>query len=125
MEFVWVGVGGFLGANARYLVGRLAVERVGAAFPYGTLFANVSGCLLIGIVMAFLVERGVTNPTWRLLLVVGVLGGYTTFSSFAYESVLLLEQGRVLRAAVYILVSNGGGVAACAVGMAAVRAVVR
>ena len=125
MELVWVGVGGFLGANARYLVGRLAVERVGAAFPYGTLFVNLTGCLLIGIVMAFLVERGVTNPIWRLLLVVGVLGGYTTFSSFAYESVLLLEQGRIWRAAVYVLASNAGGVAACAVGMAAIRAVVR
>ena len=125
MEAVWIGIGGALGANARYLVGRFAVERFGAGFPYGTLVINLTGCLLIGVVMAVLSERGVTSQTWRLLLVVGLLGGYTTFSSFAYESVALLEQGRVVRLAVYLLLSNAGGLAACALGLFGTRALVR
>jgi CrcB protein len=125
MEIVWVGLGGFVGANARYLIGRLALAGLGGAFPYGTLIANLTGCCLIGAVMALLAERGISNPTWRLLLVVGVLGGYTTFSSFAYETVTLLEQGRAWRATAYVLVSNAGGILACAAGLAAVRAVLR
>ena len=125
MEAVWIGIGGALGANARYLVGRLAVERFGGGFPYGTLAANLTGCLLIGVAMAVLSERGITNQTWRLLLVVGVLGGYTTFSSFAYESVTLLEQGRIARLAAYLLLSNAGGLAACAVGLFGTRALMR
>ena len=125
MEAVWIGIGGALGANARYLVGRLALERFGAGFPYGTLAANLTGCLLIGVVLALLTERGVSNQPWRLLLVVGVLGGYTTFSSFAYESVTLLEQGKIARLAAYVLLSNAGGLAACALGLFGTRALVR
>ena len=123
MEVVWVGLGGAIGANARYLVGQLALEGLGGSFPYGTLIANLTGCCLIGVVMALLGEWGVASATWRLLLVVGVLGGYTTFSSFAYEAVTLLEQGHLLRASAYVLASNVAGLLACAAGMQAVRAV--
>jgi CrcB protein len=125
MEAVWIGIGGALGANARYLVGRLTLERWGGDFPYGTLAVNLTGCLLIGVVMAVLTERGVTSHAWRLFLVVGVLGGYTTFSAFAYESVTLLESERVARAVLYVLASNLGGLTACALGLIGTRALVR
>ena len=125
MEFVWIGLGGVVGANARYLVGRLALAALGGSFPYGTLLANLTGCGLIGVVMAVLAERGASNPTWRLLLVVGLLGGYTTFSSFAYETVTLLEEGRFLRATAYVVASNGGGLLACAAGIWLVRVLAR
>jgi CrcB protein len=125
MEVVWIGLGGAVGANARYLVGRWALERLGGGFPFGTLAANLIGCFLIGVVMATLMERAVEDQTWRLLLVVGVLGGYTTFSSFAFEAVTLLEQGRFARAAAYVLASNAGGLAACAIGLLATRAAIR
>ena len=125
MALIWVGLGGALGACVRYLVGKWAVERFGASFPVGTLIVNLTGCCLIGAVMALLAARGVAHPAPRLFLVVGILGGYTTFSSFAYESVVLLEQGRVWRASGYVLASNAGGLIACAVGMAVVRALTR
>ena len=125
MEAVWIGLGGALGANARYLIGRWMLDRSGEGFPSGTLAVNLTGCLLIGVVMAVLTERGVTNPAWRLFLVVGILGGYTTFSSFAYESVTLLEEERVVRAAAYVLASNIGGLAACALGLFGTRALLR
>jgi CrcB protein len=121
---LWVALGGACGASARYLVGKWTVERFGATFPIGTLIANLSGCFLIGLAMALLSARG-GGQTPRLLLVVGVLGGYTTFSSFAYESIALLEQGRFWRAGSYVLASNAGGLVACALGLALGRALTR
>ncbi len=77
-RFLWVGVGGFVGANARYAVGRLLAGRLGDGFPYATLLVNVSGSLAIGVVLTLLTERFVADPAWRLLVIVGFLGGYTT-----------------------------------------------
>ena len=84
-----VAVGGGLGAAARYLAGLWIVARLGADFPWGTFFVNVTGSFLIGIILV-LVERGELPPGARLFLAVGVLGGYTTFSSFSYETLQLL-----------------------------------
>ena len=84
-----VAVGGGLGAAARYLAGLWIVARLGADFPWGTLFVNVTGSFLIGIILV-LVEGGELPPGTRLFLAVGVLGGYTTFSSFSYETLQLL-----------------------------------
>jgi CrcB protein len=87
-----VAAGGAIGAAARYLAGLWIVARLGADFPWGTFFVNVTGSFLIGIVLV-LVERGALPPGARLFLAVGILGGYTTFSSFSYETLQLLGGG--------------------------------
>src|SRR6476661_8817976 len=90
MDYLWVGLGGFLGANARYILGLWIVGRVGSAFPWNTLLINVTGSLAIGVILTVLTERIVADPAWRLFLVVGFLGGYTTFSSYTFEAISLL-----------------------------------
>ncbi len=87
-----VAAGGALGAAARYLAGLWIVARFGAGFPWGTFFVNVTGSFLIGIVLV-LVERGALPAEARLFVAVGLCGGYTTFSSFSYETLQLLNGG--------------------------------
>ena len=125
MDYLWVGLGGFLGANARYALSVWVVDRLGAAFPWHTLLINVSGSLAIGLIMAVLTEKLVVDPAWRLLLVVGFLGGYTTFSAYTIETLALLAEGEWLRALGYVLGSNGLGLLAVYLGMAAGHAVGR
>jgi CrcB protein len=86
-------VGGGFGALMRYVVGLAIAARIGGRFPLGTLVINVSGSFLIGVLMTLLTERLQPHPNWRLLLVVGVLGGYTTFSSFEYETFRAVQDG--------------------------------
>jgi fluoride exporter len=124
-DVVWVGLGGFLGANARYALGVWVINRVGAGFPLHTLLINVTGSLAIGVLMVLLTERFVVDPAWRLLLVVGFLGGYTTFSSYTFEALALAEAGDWLGAAWYVLGSNGLGLAAVYLGVVLGRAVGR
>ena len=124
MEYVWVGLGGLIGANARFAVGRLAAERLGAAFPYGTFLVNATGSLAIGVLLTLLAAR-TTDPAGRLLLVTGVLGGYTTFSAFTFETVALARDGHWGRAALYVVASNLVGLVACWGGMAVGRLLVR
>ncbi len=121
MTVLWIGIGGFLGANARYFLGRAIVERYGVAFPWGTLTVNVIGSLLIGLIMELLAQRLITDPAYRLFLVVGFLGGFTTFSTFAFETVNLLDDERWLRACAYILASNLAAIGACLAGVWLVR----
>ncbi len=87
-----VAAGGAIGAAARYLAGLWIAARLGAEFPWGTFFVNVTGSFLIGIILV-LVEGGTLPPGARLFLAVGILGGYTTFSSFSYETLQLLAGG--------------------------------
>ena len=90
--FVLIGLGGVLGANARYLVSLWAANRWGVAFPYGTLLINATGSFLIGFVLALVAARFGDSAEGRLLLVTGFLGAYTTFSTFAFETVALSRQ---------------------------------
>ena len=123
MEYLWVGLGGLLGANARFLLTRLVVERAGAALQYyGTFLVNATGSVAIGILLTVLIAR-VADPAWRLGLVTGFLGGYTTFSSYTYETLLLIEEGGWTRAAVYSAGSVLLGLGACAVGIIIGRAI--
>jgi fluoride exporter len=85
--------GGAAGSLARYLVGIAIMTRTGGRFPFGTLFVNITGSFLIGLGMALLTERLRPHPNWRLLLVVGFLGGYTTFSSLEWETMSLVKDG--------------------------------
>ena len=92
MNVLLVAAGGAIGAAARYLAGLWIAARLGASFPWGTFFVNVTGSFLIGIVLV-LVEGGTLPAEARLFLAVGILGGYTTFSSFSYETLQLLNGG--------------------------------
>lgn len=109
MEYIAVGVGAILGANLRFIAGNLAAEHMPPDFPYGTLIVNISGAFAIGVVLTLIGERAGISPLWRLFLVTGFLGGYTTFSSYAWETLVLVQTGNVLPAAVYVLGSNGVG----------------
>jgi CrcB protein len=100
-KILLVGGGGFLGANARYWLGGWVQERLGATFPWQTMLINISGSLLIGLFMG-LSGGLIWNPNWRLFVALGILGGYTTFSTFGYEAVVMLQQKEYSRALFYI-----------------------
>ena len=121
MTVFWIGLGGFLGANARYFLSRAILDRTGGAFPWGTLTVNVLGSLLIGVCVELIIQRVFENPAYRLFLVVGLLGGFTTFSAFSYETVALIEDDKLVRAGAYVLASNLAAVAACWAGIWLVR----
>lgn len=105
MNFIIVGIGGFLGAMARYGMGLWIGQRWGRIFPFGTLAVNVSGSFLIGFLMPLVTERIIVNPQWRLLLIVGFLGAYTTFSTFEYETGALLTDSEWLYAGMNVVAS--------------------
>ena len=121
LKIVAVAVGGSCGAVARYLVSQWAAERFGAAFPYGTLIANVAGCFVIGLFMTLVTERYVASPYWRLLVTVGFLGGLTTFSSFSYETFKLLEDARMELALYNVLLNVAVSFLATWLGIGAAR----
>jgi CrcB protein len=79
--------------------------RAGGTFPYGTLIINLTGCFFLGLIGQFTLNRMVMSPDWRMAITVGFFGGYTTFSSFGWESVKMMEAGEWLRASAYILAS--------------------
>jgi fluoride exporter len=98
VTYLLIGIGGFLGANARYLLGGWIAERYGMSFPYGTMAINVSGSVVIGFFLALASERFIIHPNWRLFFAIGFLGGYTTFSTFSFETFALLQQRAFLLA---------------------------
>ena len=103
MRLLIVLVGGGLGSVARYLTSTVMAAQFGAAFPWGTFAVNVAGGLLIGFLATLADERGLIGPQTRLFLVVGFLGGFTTFSSFSLETLRLAEGGEFLPAALNVL----------------------
>ena len=108
---------------ARYILGVWIIQRAGLAFPYHTLVINLTGSFLIGLILVLLTDRVMADPAWRLLLVVGFLGGYTTFSSYTFEALQLMQHGELLRTAAYVLGSNGLGLLATYLGMLLARLV--
>jgi len=111
-----VAMGGLLGSVARFWLGG-AVQRINASdFPIGTLAVNVLGSFLIGLVMAASLERGTPGPTTRLFLTVGFCGGFTTMSTFSYETLALLRDGQTAFALGNIAASVVGGLAAAWLG---------
>jgi len=94
LDFLAISLGAVVGANLRYWMSRYALRLWGPVFPYGTLTINVLGSFILGFFMVWTTERALVDPRWRLLIAVGFCGGYTTFSSYAYETMALLEQGQ-------------------------------
>ena len=124
MTYLWVALGGAAGAAARYGVAQWAGGRWGWSFPWGTLAVNVTGSFAIGLLMALLIGRGI-DPAFRLLLVTGFLGGYTTFSTFSLETLSLLETRRFGEAGLYVGGSVLLGLIACFFGLAMGRLLIR
>ena len=122
LPLLYVMVGGAVGSGARYLTGRAMLSLLGPDYPFGTLAVNLIGGLLMGVLVGVL-ARNTASETWRLLLGVGVLGGFTTFSAFSLDIVTMIERGAIGVAFGYVLVSVIGSVAALFAGLSAVRAV--
>jgi fluoride exporter len=117
-----IALGGAAGSVLRYLVGGAVQRSSASGFPFGTMFVNVAGCFLIGIFVRSLLNMQ-TSAELRALLVVGFCGGFTTFSTFSFETMGLLEGGEYTRATTYVVVSVVSCLAATMAGMAAVAAI--
>jgi CrcB protein len=117
MRFLLVCLGGAVGTAARYGVGSLALRWWGAGFPYGTLIVNVTGSFLIGLIQQMAWSTLAIPETVRLVLTVGVMGGFTTYSSFSYETLRLIEEGSWLQAGANVLLTTGLCLGVCALGL--------
>ena len=91
--YFWVSVGAVLGAGLRFFVARFAAKIISANFPYGTLIINVTGSFILGLFMIWTTERVLADIRWRWLIAIGFCGSYTTFSSYAFETIANMEQG--------------------------------
>jgi fluoride exporter len=115
-RYLCVLIGGGAGAVLRYMVGSAVAARYSGRFPLGTFLINVTGSFLIGLLMGLFTDRYAVHPNWRLFLVTGVLGGFTTFSSFEYETLIAAQTGALGIGIAYVAGSVGIGFAAAGVG---------
>lgn len=122
--YLVIGAGGFIGANIRYVIGRWAVQKWGTSFPYGTFLINILGCFILGL-FATLATRLVWNDYWRLLIAIGFVGAFTTFSTFEFETFELVGQGNLLRAGANLFGSIVLGFAAVFLGVVLARLILR
>jgi CrcB protein len=122
LKYVVVGIGGCLGSILRFWLGNYVGSKMGTRFPYGTFVINITGSFLIGLVFAFLTERSEWSPYWRYLIPIGFIGGYTTFSSFEFESLRTIQEGQVGIGLLYVTSSVVLGLAAVWGGLIAGRA---
>jgi CrcB protein len=116
-QFLLVGIGGATGSMLRYLTSILTARYFTGRFPLSTFITNIAGCFLIGLLMGALVENNSSNQQLRLLLVTGFCGGYTTFSAFSYENMILLTSNNSLVAIGYIFASVFLGILAVWLGL--------
>jgi CrcB protein len=103
MNYLLVFVGGGLGASLRHTVNMVCARIMGTAFPWGTFIINITGSIVMGLIAGYLAFRGEVSQPWRLFLMTGILGGYTTFSAFSLDAALLYERGALGLAAAYVL----------------------
>lgn len=121
MNYLWIAAGAVVGASARYFLSGFAARHVSPSFPYGTLLINITGSLILGFFLSYSGERVLLDPRWRLLVAVGFCGSYTTFSSYAFETFALAEQGQWAVAAANVIVSNALCLVAVLAGAALAR----
>ncbi|MBX7187165.1 MAG: fluoride efflux transporter CrcB [Vicinamibacteria bacterium] len=120
-RFLWICFAGALGTGARYLIGLWAGEKLGTAFPYGTFIVNLSGCFLIALVIQAALNMAAFPPTLRLALTTGFMGGLTTYSSFAYETTRLAQDGAFGAAFLNFALTTVACFAAVLLGLAAAQ----
>ena len=121
MNYLIVFLGGGLGAALRHGVNVWMARSLGAAFPYATLFENVTGSLVMGLLAGYFAFKGDATQAWRLFLTTGILGGYTTFSAFSLDTLALYERGELSLAALYVIASVVLSVGGCLLGLMLVR----
>lgn len=98
MRYLMVGIGGAVGSVLRFWIGSYVGGRLGSRFPYGTFVVNITGSFLIGMILTILAEKTQWSDNWRYLIPIGLIGGYTTFSAFEYETFRLFQDGQILGA---------------------------
>jgi fluoride exporter len=123
LKYLLVGIGGCLGSILRFWLGSYIGGKMGARFPYGTLVINITGSFLIGLIFALLTVRTNWGPNWRYLILIGFIGGYTTFSSFEYETLRMIQDGQIGLGLLYVATSVVIGFVAVWGGMIAGRAI--
>ncbi len=122
LDYLWISLGAFLGAGLRYFLSRVFARLISTSFPYGPLFINVTGSLVLGLFLTWTTERVLADPRWRLFIAIGFCGSYTTFSSYAYETMAYFEQGHWSLFATNFLTNNVLCLAAVLAGAALARA---
>jgi CrcB protein len=123
LKYLMVGIGGCLGSVVRFWLGGYIGSKMGARFPYGTFVINITGSFLIGLVFALLTVKTQWSPNWRYLIPIGFLGGYTTFSSFEYETLRAMQDGQIGVGFLYVALSVVVGFVAAWGGVTAGRAI--
>jgi fluoride exporter len=121
MNYLLVFIGGGLGSSLRHAINVLSARLLGTAFPWHTFIINISGSIIMGLIAGYLALKGEASQPWRLFLMTGVLGGYTTFSAFSLDTALLYERGEVGLALLYVLGSVGLSILGLFAGLALVR----
>ena len=121
MHYVLVFIGGGLGSTLRHIINVVSGRVFGTAFPYHTFIINITGSTVMGLIAGYLAFRGEATQPWRLFLMTGVLGGYTTFSAFSLDTALLYERGELGVAALYVLGSVVLSIAGLFAGLALIR----
>lgn len=116
-DILAVVVGAGIGGGLRYALGGWMTERWGTSFPWSTFVVNVSGSFLLGLLLTLSLERSMVSPMWRLFLGVGILGGYTTFSTLSFESIALMQRGLIMQGALNMFGSGLAGLAAVMLGV--------
>lgn len=117
LDLIVVAIGGAVGSVTRYLIGNFVSKNYHGSFPIGTFFINIVGCFLMGLFMSSLIQKEMVDTSWRLFLCVGLLGGFTTFSSFGYEALTMLSNGKLMMAGMYAGCSVVAGLFAAITGM--------
>jgi CrcB protein len=118
-QFLFIGIGGGIGSVLRYMIQLAISKHTSMVFPAGTFVVNITGCFLIGLFYALAMKENMLNFEWRLFLISGLCGGYTTFSSFSYENITLLKNGHYLQFSLYTGLSIFAGLICTVAGMAA------
>jgi CrcB protein len=121
VSYLLVFVGGGLGATLRHLINLFCARCMGAGFPWGTFIINISGSTVMGLIAGYLAFTGGASQPWRLFLMTGILGGYTTFSAYSLDAALLYERGELMLAALYVIGSVVLSIGGLFAGLALIR----